>query len=534
MRFCFLILLFIYNTHSIDCQSSTIDVIKITTSQPILDEPKTNAIIEIIETFKNENPNDDKVIFKGKIGIETRGSSSQTFPKKPYGFEFRDDLDEDKDVSIFGWPADSDFILFASYNEKSLIQNTLAMNFANQLGLYGSRTRHVELYIDDKYAGVYVLMEKIKRSKGRLNLSKMKETDISGENLTGGYIFKLDKTTGQLNGGWNSKIAFKNNTTRFPFYQFEYPEVPQSQQAAYISNYFDEFENQVANKNFADTTNGYRKYIDVPSFANLMILNEISMNVDGYRISTFFHKNKNSKLKAGPAWDYDLSFGNADYCQGWAFDKFSYNFNSACPGDFFQIPTWWTTLLQDPHFYNTLKTNYTAARTSGFLRDSSWNMTIDSFAKSIEVAQVKNFEKWPILGTYVWPNPRPISPTWIGEVNELKIWFKNRLSFLDKEWLIKNPSNTTIVDSDSNMKIVPNPIYDQPAKLLVPKSFTYKNATLQLFDLMGKQVFKKNYDLDEYYRIFFNDDLANITNGCYVLKLSKNNTQLFTKLMIMR
>ncbi len=160
-----------------------------TKGNKIVNEPKVQSIIQI--------QLGDTIVFKSNIGIEYRGSTSfRLFDQKSYGFELRDAFDEDTDSVIMDFPKQSDFILYAPANDKALIRNTLIYDLSNQIGMYATRTKYVQLNIDGEYLGLYVLMEKIKRDKSRVNITKMASTDNEGNAVTGGYIFKIDKSAG--------------------------------------------------------------------------------------------------------------------------------------------------------------------------------------------------------------------------------------------------------------------------------------------------------------------------------------------------
>ncbi|MBT6006456.1 MAG: spore coat protein CotH, partial [Prolixibacteraceae bacterium] len=256
-----------------------------TDGQEILDNPRIVADLEIAwkENDEPNNTNDAKTHFNGKITIEIRGSSSQMFPKKSYGFELKDSLWEDMDFPLLGMPEEEDWILYAPYSDKSLIRNVLTFSLANQLGNYVPQCRFVELFVNNEYVGIYVLMEKIKRDKNRVDIAKLKVEDIDGEELTGGYIIKIDKTTGSGGDGWFSEYFNKNNTKTF--YQYEYPDTEdiQSAQKEYIQNYINEFETAVYYEDY-DAETGYPSFINTNTFFDYIILNELSKNVDGYRL----------------------------------------------------------------------------------------------------------------------------------------------------------------------------------------------------------------------------------------------------------
>ena len=173
----------------------------------------------------------------------------------------------------------------------------------------------------------------------------------------------------------------------------------------YIAKYVGDFETSLNAANFADPTVGYATYIDVPSFIDFFLLNELSNNVDGYRLSTYLNKDKNGKLKAGPIWDFNLAFGNANYCGGDKTNVWAYKFNERCSADGNLVPFWWGRLLQDPNYVAKLKARWNELK-AGPMSQTALFGNIDGYVDKLAKAKVidKNFSKWPVLGTYVWPN----------------------------------------------------------------------------------------------------------------------------------
>jgi len=400
----------------------------------IIDEPKINAKLDVFET--------EKITFQGNIGIEIRGASSQMFPKKSYGFETRDENNEDMDVSILGYPDEEDWILYAPYSDKSLMRNILIYDLSRDIGMYSSRSTFVELFINNSYKGVYVFMEKLKRDKNRIAINKLKSDENSGEDLTGGYILKIDKTAGSnLGDGYNeqnsitSKYAPQHaNSGQKIHFLYDYPKAKNItiEQKNYISKYMNDFENALASENFTDANLGYAKFIDIPSFIDFFLLNELSQNVDGYRLSTYMHKDKNGKLKMGPIWDFNLAFGNANYCGGSNTNSWAYKFNERCPGDYWQVPFWWEKLLQDPFFVVQLKERWSVLRGDVF-SEGSIITKIDGYNDILVKAGAinANFKTWQILGIYIWPNEF-IGTTHSSEVTYMEDWIIDRLSWMDK------------------------------------------------------------------------------------------------------
>ncbi len=399
----------------------------------IVDEPKITADMGIIYNGPGvrNNYTDPFNHYNGKVGIEYRGQSTQSFPMKAYGFELRDAAGSSINRSLFGLPSESDWILYAPYNEKTLMHNVLAYDMARAMGHWSSHTKYVEVVVNGQYMGIFVFMEKIKQGSGRVNISKLKAADITGDALTGGYIVSIDKEA----DGWFSQYPFLPGAPPRLQYTYVYPKITNIVQVQkdYIKSYVDSFETAMFSANYQDTTNGWRRFADERSFIDYFIENEVSRNVDGYRLSTYMYKDrasKGGKLFMGPVWDYDLSFRNADYCDGSEITGWAYRFNNICPGDYWQIPFWWDKLFADPLFLSRLHCRWKELRETT-LSLTRLNAFIDSAAFVTTEARQRHFLKWPVLGQYIWPNPSPIATTYEGEVTTLKNWLAARIAWLD-------------------------------------------------------------------------------------------------------
>jgi hypothetical protein len=171
----------------------------------------------------------------------------------------------------------------------------------------------------------------------------------------------------------------------------------------------------------------------VDSFVDFFILTELGNNVDGYRLSTWLTKDRDEKLKMGPIWDFNLAYGNANYCAAERYDVWAYRLSERCPGDFYPVPFWWMRLMQDPAFKEAVKTRFTALR-QGVLSDASITSKIESYRELLDNSNNAgyNFTRWPILGEWVWPNFF-VGQTYSEEVDYLKEWTLNRAAWLDEQ-----------------------------------------------------------------------------------------------------
>ena len=201
-------------------------VILDTEGQDIPDEPKITARMQIIDNGPNTRNSvlDTPTGYDGFIGIELRGSSSQAFPKKQYGVETRDEAGDNLNVSLLGMPEENDWVLYAPYSDKSLMRNVLAYELARRMGRYASRTRFVEVVLNGDYQGVYVLMEKIKRDRNRVDINNLKEDEISGDDLTGGYLIRIDRRDGFEGESWESNFLPAYATDARVHYQYREPD----------------------------------------------------------------------------------------------------------------------------------------------------------------------------------------------------------------------------------------------------------------------------------------------------------------------
>ncbi len=448
---------------------SNLPVIVINTEgNTIVNEPKVLAGMGIIDNGPgNVNRSDDPYNdYDGVIGIEFRGSSSQSFPKKNYGIELRKVGEQDTSLSLLGLPAEEDWVLHGPYSDKSQMRNVLTFALWKHTGRYGSRFRYVELIINNDYKGLYVLMENVKRDGDRVDIARLQADENSGDDLTGGYIIKLDKFDGTVSGdGFPSLYEPPGRTSpeQQIYFQYDYPRGDEitPQQETYIRDYVRGFEDALNSGKFTDPVTGYQAWADMNSFVDYAILNEMTRNVDGYRLSTFLYKDKDSNgglLHIGPPWDYNLAWGNANYCDGSAISGWAWDFNKVCDGDFWLIPFWWDRFLRDPAFVQRLNERWTALR-SGPYATNRVHAYIDSLAAALDQPIQRNFERWGYLGEYVWPN-NFVGQTYDEEVNYLKDWLSQRLNWLDANFPSLLAITSTSPERFPAIQAYPNPVTD--------------------------------------------------------------------------
>lgn len=421
------------------CDSSELPIFMINTlGQTIVPDTKIDALMDI----KYNGPGsityvtDSSNVYSGNIGIEIRGATSAGYPQKPYNFETRTESGANNNVPLLGMPPENDWVLLSNYNDRSLIRNTLAFKLFEEMGNYSVRTSLCEVLVDSVYQGIYVFGEKIKQDDNRVDIAKLLPADTAGDEVTGGYILQQNY--------WDASNSFLSNYSPIDHpgfdvhFVYEYPKWDEinAPQKTYIASFVDSLETALYSDDFSDSVTGYRKYLDVKSFIDYFLVNELSRNNDGFKKSVFFNKDKYSnggKLRAGPVWDFDWAWKNLNSCSifqntdgsGWA------HLINDCPTDNYSCG-WYIRMLQDTTFANELRCSYEDYRLT-MLDTTSIFAYIDSIGSLVQYAQARHFQKWPILGiSGPAPEIGPIATTYSAELDTLKAWIALRLQWLDE------------------------------------------------------------------------------------------------------
>jgi subtilisin-like proprotein convertase family protein len=514
--------------------SSNLPIVIINTSGQPITENESVVDMGIIYNGNQRNyVTDSWNEYNGKTRINIRGNTSKNFEKKSFALELQDGLGEELSVPLLGMPTESDWFLVASYPDKTLLRNQLTYDLYREMGHYSPRTKNVEVIINNEYQGIYALLERPKRDDDRINISKVTATDNFFPAITGGYIFKIDRRD---EDGWSSLMAGNSPTSSHFYYQFVYPQdtAITPPQKAYIKDFMDSMETTMNSSYFANTTNGYSKYIKTSSFIDYFIISELSKNIDGYRLSTYLYKENIShggKLNIGPVWDYDLAWHNCNY--GNAYDPAGWEYQ--LPDTAYPAPTWWSRFMEDQNFKNMLACRWNELRQT-LINTSYLNNYIDAAAAVLNEAQSRNFRQWPILGSYIAPNPQ-VQPnaSYQGEVDDLKNWIAARIPWLDAAITGACPSVGVEeqLAMQPDMNGFPNPFTDNlRVSYKVPQEMISNEAAqvkVELLNVLGepvKLVYSGSKQPGSYEELINTQHLA---AGVYIVKLSVNDRVVYQK-----
>ena len=444
-------------------QTYDLPIVFVDTKGKCLDNKVTEKIpatMRVLDGKTNNVADSAKGTFYN-IGIKVRGQSSAMFPKPGYGVEVRDSTGESMDVSLFNLPPADDWVFHGPYVDKSMLRNALAHWLFRQAGRYSPRTKHFDLYINGVYRGVYVLIEKIKRGKYRVDVSKLKETDIAGDSLTGGYIWAFDKTgtnTGGAGSGPIEKEGFSTSDGLNVILHYPKKENIQKQQENYLKQYLNNLEGLFKN---GGSGKGYDKYVDVGSAVDYVLHQEVTNNADSYWCSFFLYKPKDKggkngkelkegKVTLGPPWDFNLAMSNGSQPEngggqggggggmwgggGWGggfgggfgggMGGFSSSGNGwqiensmksgggmgGFGGSALKAPNWLLKMWKDADYQKELKARWAELR-SGVWHTKTLDLYLDSMKTYLKSAADRNFKRWPNLGKASGqndPDPEPM------------------------------------------------------------------------------------------------------------------------------
>ena len=356
-------------------------------------EDYVKGTIRIVEDIETRSAGD---IFESSMKIKGRGNSTWSLPKKPYKIKF------DDKTSLLGEPADKEWVLLANYTDKTSLRNETAFYMGRISNLdYTNRTHFVEVIINGVYNGTYQLGEQLKIAKNRVNV---------GDD---GYLLEIDAKAAE------DDITFRIDHIGQPI-NIKDPDVEIGGDSYnYVVEYLQKADAALFGENFTDVTNGYTQYLDVESFVDWYLINEISKNNDAcFYSSCYMNLSKGGKLKMGPLWDFDLAFGNVNY-----------NGCDKPEGFWVKNVTWYKRLFQDPIFVKKVKERF-----NYFYNEREKIYTeINSNAEYLKYAIVENNNKWNTLYVYTWPN-NMIWGSYENEVQSMKMWLEKRFQWLNSQF----------------------------------------------------------------------------------------------------
>ena len=385
-------------------------------------------------------------------GYHLRGQSSASFEQAPYRIELWDGASEDADQPLLGMPAESDWAMIGPYSDRTLIRNAFVYDLGRDMGLSAPRYAFAEVYINqadralapEDYQGIYMLVETIKNQKDRLDLAQLEEGDVAPDVISGGYIFKFEWAASEQPtlactgsdplGGGGFGFGFGMPTaagggaqpaaagTCWTDLEVADPEPLAPAQVDYLTGYVQQFHDALHESPLAT----YSQFIDVDSFVDVFIINELTRNLDAYTRSAYYYKDRGQPITAGPLWDFNLTlgmgFGTNLQVEGWQFEERN------VASDWFRI------LGSDPEFLARVSQRWAELRPT-LLSEAALGQRIDALTAPLAAASVRDFARWPVADVAQGIFQIPEEPTWEGQLGVMRTWLGERLAWLDSQLL---------------------------------------------------------------------------------------------------
>ena len=340
------------------------------------------------------------------LQVKGRGNTNWQMPKKPYRLK----LGEKK--NLLGMGKDKSWVLQTNYLDQTMLRTATAFFLGYKSNLdYTPKYRFVELMLNGRYNGTYQLIEKLKISKERVNV---------GDD---GFLLEIDENFK------DGDVAFRTDHLLYAPINIKEPDDISigDDNYLYVERFVKEFEQALFSDDFKDPIIGYRKYIDVPSFVDWYIIEDLFGNCDAsLRTSCYIHLKRGGKLIMGPLWDFDLCLGS----DGLEVDRFNV-----------MKSTWFSRLLEDPYFIDM------AINRLGYfysIRNDIYS-EIDKNATYLKYAVVENNNKWPTWYNYPFEGFKDTSleiwGSYQNEVQNMKNWLDRRFVLFNDILVQKSKMN---------------------------------------------------------------------------------------------
>lgn len=364
---------------------------------------------------------DDSQASYDELKIKGRGNTSWRMPKKSYSLKLH------KKKSLLNMEKDKKWVLIANYDDKSLLRNYFASSIGNNIFdnmEWNPSFEFVDLILDGNYLGNYLLGEKIKIADNRVNIQDMSDIDddVNGDGKTnindGGFIIEVNE---RMDEDYNFRTT---HNVAISLSDPDDKEDVSEDMFAYAKNIVQSAEYSLYSPNFKDPNEGYSKYFDVDSVIDWYLVNEFTKNNDASFFSSvyLYYNPVTEKLYMGPNWDFDISCGNVNY-----------NNSDDYTGFRIKNSKWIKKMFEDPAFVEKVKIRWNEVKDE---LNTAVNQDLQNNADELKVSANYNFKKWPILGSYVWPNADGYKErdTYQKEVDYMINWLNNRYTWLDKNF----------------------------------------------------------------------------------------------------
>lgn len=426
-----------------DGKKVTIDCVPHALEVPVLEiETEDGRGIESKSEYKRctvtlSNFDEDGCFENAEAKIRGRGNSSWTYPKKGFKLKF------DNKRSMLGSDYKAkDWVFISNYGDKSLLRNMIAYDISDQLSGLDFTTIHefIDVYLNGEYYGIFLMCDSIETGEGRYEFDE----ELKEDPAEMGYLIEIGMTDPE--GVGIDCVRMGRDYNRSYGLNFPYTDDPDYDPDVYLT-YIGDYLDQCLAALSATDWDLICELIDVDSFVDYYVIQELFMNKDCFWRSVHFYKEPGGKLYAGPVWDFDQGLGNVSDLFGLGaydttpdididFEDKQYNSNKK-PGSLWiaAANTWYRRLFRNEEFKALVYQRLVECKP---IIDEVLAMTTtdgsnpNSYYSLYKGSMERNFERWKIMGTGVWPNtPYLVSiKTVTGQIDYVHEWIEERYQIL--------------------------------------------------------------------------------------------------------
>ncbi len=351
---------------------------------------KTTKHAARVQIWGKNSPESDIM----ETSISGRGFSSFEMPKYGYSLRFA------TSTSFLKFSKGKKWDLIANYADKTLLRNYISFSLASSIGMkYTPHSEFVELYLNRRYMGVFLLAEHITVSKNRVNLPQKPSS----------FLLEMEPYVEDE----SHYISTEMGTS----YKVRYPKEPQSIYVDSLVTFLNSWEKYIYNDKTKDSISNW---FNLDEYIRFYWVQEFSKNNDAaYGRSVFFTWQTGSQLCIGPVWDFDVAYGNK-------------------PQDYMQSPKNWHLRIRgwNKPFFSTEKLKKTIADfwEQNHKKFEALTDSVDSYSSLLNKAVKNEYKRWNISEPSDFGNSRDIYHTHQESVDSLKSWIKQRIIWIDNNY----------------------------------------------------------------------------------------------------
>jgi hypothetical protein len=375
---------------------------------------KTDYVHCTLAVADPADPNNDKKIALTGDGIRLRGNTTMNYDKKPYRLKF------DKKEDFFSLGKAKSWVLLANYLDPTLLANSVAFELGRRFAAqrqgdkpFVNSVNHVELFINDEYAGSYLFTEQVQVNEYRVNIDE-----------DAGYLLELDSYYDEDNKFKVNMLPGGAENTRLPV-NIQSPEDDAGANALpAIRADVELLVSRLTNNLQLDRPDDrYRDLINMTSTVDFLIINEIVGNQElQHPKSTYMYKDAGDPWSFGPLWDFDWAFGYAESGFTYFVDnkttRFLFNASTNFRGDPRAGNIFFALFFRDPRFREAYKARWNEMKP----HFSTIADFIGEMGNKLARSAAQNKIRW---------NMHYSSINYASEIAKMKAYMTTRINYLD-------------------------------------------------------------------------------------------------------